>query len=352
MTGAGHLRFEVIDTGCGIAGRQQVDIFEPFSQGDRSTSRRYGGTGLGLSISRRLARLMNAELGVSSPMSGGDTGATFWLDIPQPQDTSDTRAAETIWEPVVSPRPEVLLMHRSPLQRDSLVRQLERLKIRWRIIQNPESLKLHLSGMAANAKPVVMLDWQLMPADPGWRTNIRQLPCMPRIVLLGRMLSDMPWGETVLLEPTLPSELNHVLSSQAGSPVRVGRTNKLPTSSTAHSGQRPVPNTLAGVEILLAEDNELNRLLVIGLLDESGAHVRIARNGMEALEAVMQHLPDVVLMDVHMPEMDGYQATARDSCNRSGRAKPAHYRDYRRCAGGRLRQDAAGRHERSFGQAN
>ncbi len=309
-TATGRLRFEVIDTGCGISARQQEGIFEPFSQGDLSTSRRFGGTGLGLSISRRLAELMNAEIGVFSYGEQNGQGATFWLEIPQPKAVFDAEIGPLVWAPWLLESPEVLLAHHSQLVCQSLMQQLNRLRIKWRVLENLPALQRCLIEATPDSCPVAMIDRRLLADDPTFLSNIRGLACRPRTVLLGRMLSDMPNDETALLEPALPSELRDVLLATAGRAARSRRIYSHPQGSDAYWANRPPRDALAGVEILLVEDNDLNRSLVLAILSESGASVRIAENGIESVQAVAHRLPDVVLMDIHMPLMDGYQATA------------------------------------------
>lgn len=124
------------------------------------------------------------------------------------------------------------------------------------------------------------------------------------------MLSDMPVDEPVLLEAALPSQFRQVLLTKQGPGTGSGHRIGVFQGSNGYFAGESLPHALAGIEILLAEDNDLNRALVQAILSESGASVRIAENGIEAVQAVMHRLPDVVLMDVHMPLMDGYKATA------------------------------------------
>jgi CheY-like chemotaxis protein/HPt (histidine-containing phosphotransfer) domain-containing protein len=156
---------------------------------------------------------------------------------------------------------------------------------------------------------VVCVDPRLLPDPPiGWLGAQRARPCAPRIVLLGRRVSTMPPGELALLEPILPSALRRALD-----PAPIAASDPAAPGGAAEGEPCRVaddPGFLADTDILLVEDNDLNRALVIALLADSGAQVRIAHNGVQAVEAVRQQVPDVVLMDIHMPLMDGYAATA------------------------------------------
>ena len=293
-----RLRFEVVDSGVGLSAEQQREIFEPFTQGDPSTSRRFGGTGLGLTICRRLASLMQGALTVDSAPG---RGAVFRLDLP----LIDPERFDPVWTPLGTP-PPLALVHGDAQVRGCLAAQFARLGADPHEFVDAASLVAWLQGQAAASRPVVGVDPRLLPeALTDWLGVQRALPCAPRVLLLGRRVSTLPPGEAALLEPILPSALRRALdpgAAHAGDPAAVGESD----ASRAADG----PGFLADTDILLVEDNDLNRALVIALLADSGARLRIAHNGVQAVEAVRQQVPDVVLMDIHMPLMDGYAATA------------------------------------------
>jgi CheY-like chemotaxis protein/HPt (histidine-containing phosphotransfer) domain-containing protein len=162
----------------------------------------------------------------------------------------------------------------------------------------------------------------------------------------------MPPGEVSLLVPALPSQLRQAIGADPGAGRRAARRSDGPDASRPDAlAGASVPGAFKGIDVLLVEDNDLNRALVLAILSDSGASVRIAENGIQAVEAVREKLPDVVLMDVHMPLMDGYQATAAIRALGPIGPRSADPCDDRRRAGGRSRPDAACRHERSSDQA-
>nr|MBP8309510.1 PAS domain-containing protein [Burkholderiaceae bacterium] len=298
-----RLRIEVADSGAGMNDAQQAEIFKPFVQGDLSTSRRFGGTGLGLSICRRLANLMQGDVGVRSEPG---RGSTFWLELPQPQAALEP----ALWLPPSRP-PRVVVLHSHPVASECLIAQLSHLGITAQAVTHPDGLRAWLAAAPPASSPLAMIDRRELSAEPsGWLDALRQLPCAPRTLLLGRRLSNMPPGEPSLMVPALPSQLRQAVNAE---PVPGGRGVR--RADAAQPGdstfaEASVPGALQGIDVLLVEDNDLNRALVLAILSDSGASVRIAENGLQAVEAVREKLPDVVLMDVHMPLMDGYQATA------------------------------------------
>jgi two-component system sensor histidine kinase/response regulator len=298
---AGRLRFEVVDSGVGLSAAQQREVFEPFTQGDPSTSRRFGGTGLGLTICRRLADLMHGEMGV---LSTPGQGATFWLELPIGEAVDQAPLCVPL-----RPAPRVALAHGDPQVRDCLGRQAVALGAEVTGFADEPGLLAWLALQPPGPAMVVCVDPRLLPAERGpWLGAVAELHCRPRVVLLSRRLSTLAPGEAALLEPVLPSSLRRALDPEAalpvGEPIGPLRPSEGGDADVAASG------SLAGTDVLLVEDNDLNRALVIAILAESGATVREAHDGTQAVAAVRRRVPDVVLMDIHMPLMDGYQATA------------------------------------------
>jgi two-component system sensor histidine kinase/response regulator len=283
---------------------QQAEIFKPFVQGDLSTSRRFGGTGLGLSICRRLASLMQGEVGVCSEPG---RGPTFWLELPQPQ----AAPGPLLWDPPPARTPHVVMLHSHPAACECLIEQLSHLRMTVQAVPDLDALRAWLAAAPPASSPLALIDRRDLPTDPGsWLEGIRHLPCAPRTLLLGRRLSNMPPGEASLLVPALPSQLRQAIGAD---PIPAGRTARRsdgPEHSDPTLAGASVPGAFKGIDVLLVEDNDLNRALVLAILSDTGASVRIAENGIQAVEAVREKLPDVILMDIHMPLMDGYQATA------------------------------------------
>lgn len=295
-----RLRFEVADSGIGLSPEQQREVFEPFTQGDISTSRRFGGTGLGLSICRRLAELMGGELGVRARAGGG---SVFWLDLP----LRAVPDSGPVWGTRRSGR-DVLVLHHDPVVARSLASQAARLCVRASTLTDAEALPGWLRLQASGSAPLLCVDARLLPADAGaWLAGLRAHPTRPTVALIARRLSALPSADSVLLEPVLPSAWRRSLGLGPAATVSAP-TDTGPVSGALARALRP--GMFAGKDILLVEDNDLNRALVLAILADAGAHIRMAGNGVEALAAVRERLPDVVLMDIHMPVMDGYEATA------------------------------------------
>ncbi len=293
-----RLRFEVADSGIGLSPAQQREVFEPFIQGDISTSRRFGGTGLGLSICRRLAELMGGELGVRSRAEGG---SVFWLDLP----LRPVPGAGRVWGTRRAGR-DVLVLHHDPVAARSLGSQVASLCARASTLTDPDALPGWLRLQAPGSAPLLCVDARLLPDDAGaWLAGLRAHASRPTVALIARRLSALPAADTVLLEPVLPVAWQRCLGLGAAEPV-------VPAiEAAAAAGPRATrAGMFAGKDILLVEDNDLNRALVLAILADADAHIRIAGNGVEALAAVRERRPDVVLMDIHMPVMDGYGATA------------------------------------------
>jgi two-component system sensor histidine kinase/response regulator len=297
----GRLRFEVVDSGVGLTAAQQSEIFEPFTQGDPSTSRRFGGTGLGLTICRRLADLMHGSLGVTSAPG---RGAAFWLELP----LAEVRGEAPLWLPLLR-APRVALAHADAQVRECLARQAATLGADVREFADEPALLAWLAMQPQGQAVVACVDPRLLPPDHGpWLRTVSELSCQPRVVLLARRLSTLAPGEAALLEPVLPSALRRALDPQVappgGEPIGPVLAPVGGDDAATHRG------SLSGTDVLLVEDNDLNRALVMAILAETGATVREAHDGTQAVAAVRQRVPDVVLMDIHMPLMDGFQATA------------------------------------------
>jgi signal transduction histidine kinase/ligand-binding sensor domain-containing protein/DNA-binding response OmpR family regulator len=316
------LHFMVSDTGIGIPPEKQKLIFEAFSQADGSTTRKYGGTGLGLTICSRLVEVMGGRIWVESEMGRGSRfHFTMRFGIGE-------RAAG-----VVAASPEklrglgVLVVDDNCTNR----RILEELLIRWGM--KPVSSE---SGQAALARlreaweagepfELVLTDVH-MPEMDGFRLVelIRQEPELaPATIMM--LTSAGQRGDAArcrelgvaayLTKPIRQSELREAILKVLGQIEQEGQANLLTRHSLREAG-----TAMTSLRVLLAEDNPVNQRLVIRLLEKSGHRVVVANNGLEVLAALDKEGFDLVLMDVQMPEMDGFEATAviREKEKRSG----------------------------------
>ncbi|MDD5389967.1 MAG: response regulator [Gallionellaceae bacterium] len=302
------LRFEVRDSGIGIPEEALPRLFRAFEQADSSTTRRYGGTGLGLAITRRLAELMQGEVGVES-LPG--RGSVFWFSARLGRSTQTARRAP---HPNLAGR-RVLLADDVPEAREVLATMLRNLGPRVDSVESGEAAleRLLAADQAGEAYELVVLDWR-MPGLDGMETA-RRLQAMPLSRIPERLLVtayDEPelretaraaGFQAVLIKPVTPSTLYENLISlfDAGAGAS-------PLTSPAEV--RPAAD-FGAARLLLCEDNPINQEVALELLREAGLDADLAENGLVALEKVRQADPpyDLILMDMQMPLMDGLEAT-------------------------------------------
>jgi len=321
------LEIAVSDTGIGIAPENQERIFSGFSQAEASTTRRYGGTGLGLAICHRLVALMGSELRLQSEPGRGSR-FSFQLTLPMVEDEAPVvragvqQVVQTVAQAVAlegraKNRPCVLIVDDHPVARDVHRRMATSLGWQADEAASGESA-LELMSASPTRYDAVFLDWH-MPGLDGWQTGqqIRAITGVGPAVLLfmvtahGReMLAQRSESSQGLLDGFLVKPLTASMLQDAVAVARRARhAGTADTSVKADKG--PAVRRLAGLRLLVAEDNENNQQVARELLEDEGAEVHISGNGQEAVAAVAAGDFDAVLMDVQMPVMDGYAATAR-----------------------------------------
>ncbi|MEP6874682.1 MAG: response regulator [Burkholderiales bacterium] len=311
-----QLRFEVRDTGVGMEPEQQQRLFQPFSQADASTSRRYGGTGLGLAISRHLVRLMGGELGVDSAPAHGSRfhfSVRFGL---QPEASTHPPALQH--EGLRGTR--VLIVDDNATAREVLAGMTAALGLKAETAVNGVDA-LRLVGLAdARDEPydLLLLDWKMPGMDGIECARVlaqrppQRHPTPPVLMLTAfsrgevqqRLAAQRVTVGALLIKPVTPSTLFDACGSALGlvtrHPTRGARREE------ALLGHRA---SLRGARMLLVEDNAINRELALDVLSRAGIVVSVAGNGRDALEALARQQFDGVLMDCQMPVMDGYAAT-------------------------------------------
>ena len=304
------VRISVHDTGIGMAEEQQDLVFESFVQADASTTRRHGGTGLGLTISRQLVELMGGEIGVESEPG---IGSIFFFTLPLKKQPGRGRSVPGGLADLRGIR--VLIVDDSTANRRILDKQLSVWGVENREVADGFSALEELRSAARTDAPyeLAILDLQ-MPGMDGVELarRISDEPTISstRVVLLASVGQRDHGEETrragieaYLTKPVRQSELYDALATAMG--ITKERDAEEEPLITHVLGEKRT-----GARLLLAEDNSINQAVAARSLEKLGYQVDVAGNGREALEALARGRYAAVLMDVQMPEVDGYQATA------------------------------------------
>lgn len=307
------IHFVVSDTGIGIPVEKQRAIFDPFSQADSSTTRKYGGTGLGLSISTRLVEIMGGRIWLKSEVGKGtEFHFTTQLGI------GEVKAIEigTMAPPEVLRGVRALVVDDNRTNRRILEGMLKRWEMITTAVEGGEEALAQLSSARLAGEPygLILTDMH-MPEMDGFTLveKIRQIPGLATATIM-MLTSAGHRGDAArckelgisayLLKPIRQSELREAIARVLGAKEQKGAI-PLVTRYSLHDERDPA----SCLRILLAEDNAVNQLLAKRLLEKRGHIVAIVSNGREALERLENDNFDLVLMDVQMPEMDGFDAT-------------------------------------------
>ena len=304
-----NLQFSVRDTGIGIPQHRQQAIFAPFVQADGSTTRKYGGTGLGLAISARLVELMGGRITVESEPGGGSTfhfNARFGVATGLPEQTPAARRQSLANLPV-------LVVDDNATNRRILEEMLSNWRMKPTVVESGEAAlrELERAWQAGTPYALALLD-AMMPVMDGYTLaraiHERRQFAGTIIMMLSSAERNLALAESLpiaasLMKPIKQSELLDAIMTALGDALHAeGR------AATA-GGALPLESTRP-LHILLAEDNSVNQLLAIRLLEKRGHRVTVTNNGQEALAALENDDFDALLMDVQMPVMDGFEATA------------------------------------------
>jgi signal transduction histidine kinase/DNA-binding response OmpR family regulator len=299
-----QLEFAVRDTGIGLDEEGKSRLFQSFSQADSSTTRKYGGTGLGLAISKKLAELMGGTMWVES--AGPGHGSTFRFTIrgPRADLPQGTRRDFVGAQPALQGR-RILVVDDNATNRRILALQTAK----WgMVVKDTEAPDRALQILMRESFDVAILDMHM--------------PGMDGATLAARIREaghDLP---LVLFSSLGHQEISEGLfAARLGKPLRQSQlfdtlmTLLVQDAAPRHVAPPPKPRIDAemasrhALRILLAEDNVVNQKLALRLLQQMGYRADLASNGLEAIECVARQTYDVVLMDVQMPEMDGFEAS-------------------------------------------
>ena len=298
------VKLAVRDTGIGISAERLGAVFESFTQADGSTTRKYGGTGLGLTICRQLAELMGGSIHVASEPG---YGSEFWIEIP----LAPARGEEVSDLPCDLSGARILVVEGHPVNRSILLETLRAWGANAEVAGDGPDALTRVRDAAGGSFDAVLVDHR----EPGLNglqvaRRLRELPgAVRRVVFVMSCIArpdgaEAEIGEGRSIEAWLTRPIREATLARAlGRALGRGDT-QAPAIAPADSHE-----DFARLNLLLVDDNEVNRKVAARMLYKLGASASIAVNGAEAVRRIMDQEFDLVFMDCQMPEMDGFEAT-------------------------------------------
>jgi PAS domain S-box-containing protein len=303
-----ELLFSVRDTGIGIPTDRIHKLFRPFSQIDSSPTRKYGGSGLGLAICARAVALLNGNIWVESK---GAEGSTFSFTINVSEYITDSQE-QNLCPPLVNKTKKVLVIDDNKTCRQTI----ENLLMEWGFIVRSAATVEEALSFLKDHEPFDVVVAEQTPLDYSgmqFKEDIRKAsgkPDIAFIILALRTKRDqIVRTNNEALQVVLKPIRHRMLYD--GLAVILKQLTSVPILSPAVGVSSEKRSMLPPMDILIAEDNIINQKLIVRILKILGETVDIANNGLEALNAALKKKYDIVLMDIQMPEMDGYEATQR-----------------------------------------
>jgi len=313
-----RLRFEVIDTGIGMTANEQDSIFEHFAQADQSISRRFGGTGLGTTISKKLVELMGGNMGV---INEPDVGSKFWFELDYIYSRFDVSASAVETglpdedDPIVSNEATVLLIGTSGDHRSSLVQHLESWGFEWDHVENVDDAFILLQIAIDEKKPydVALIDHKYLGSEENVDALAAKISTDPltkqtNLILIShkeldqeRQLSLLSAGYFCILKA--PVEKRFLFNALHATSMAQQKDSKITRLVNFKSGE----NATEKPRILIGEDNATNQKVIRTILEYAGYSVDIYENGNEILDAVEENSYELIILDMHMPEINGIE---------------------------------------------
>ena len=309
------IRFSVMDTGIGMTPIQVNGLFKPFSQASASTARQFGGTGLGLAIAKQIVELMHGEITCQSEAGQGTTFVfTARFGIPLEGEIVDIEEANAI-------RTDVLLVGDCPQTLLAMRHYVELLNAKvYQIGADILEFKDFFDCGRIKEIDLIIFDFASLRTDfvPFYRMLSAERAVHSPVCMvtehpeLGSVLDELGVKDSVLTlaKPIVASDLFNAVTKVVADKEEARRKKKKSDRlGMLHDSRADIPDSIRGAKILLVEDNKINQMVGRELLKVEGFGTTVADNGRIAVEMVQQHEFDLVLMDIQMPEMDGFEAT-------------------------------------------
>ncbi|MCK8824035.1 response regulator [Fuchsiella alkaliacetigena] len=320
-----ELSFSIEDTGIGIVDAEQEKLFKEFSQGDSSTSRKYGGSGLGLAISQKLVELMGGQISVESSLGEGST-FTFDLNFKIKVDLDEVELM------LDKKGLRVLIVDDEPSSRELLEDLVASFNYQYQVVSSGkeaiEEIKANNQHEQGEAYDLILLDYKMPEVDGAkvaqWVKEKAELEKVPAVIIvtayeideIKEQNEELP-VEKILAKPINQSKLFDLI-------IKVFGQQEYLFSLAEQEAKKDdfFRADLVGVQVLLVEDNLINQEIAKELLEEANLNITIAEDGAIAVEKAQRRSYDLILMDVQMPNMDGYQATKKIRVNSKNEETP------------------------------
>nr|WP_275889005.1 PAS domain S-box protein [Desulforhopalus vacuolatus] len=318
------LKFSVRDTGIGMTEEQMDKLFKSFSQADTSTTRRFGGTGLGLAICKRLAILMDGDIGVKSEPG---KGSTFWFTARFGLHTHDKMKARVLDEDFRGMR--VLVVDDNRTSRTILAGYLESMGLSPETVPSGQAaLDILEASDKTGLFDLVLMDWK-MPGMDGIEAT-RRIKKNPKLQVVPTVIMVTAYGREEIMSQAQKSGVSAFLIKPVNQSLLFDTImevfgkdgDKTHLAMPAGISEVPGVDAIRGSRILLAEDNSINQQVATEILENAGLVVDVADNGLRACDMVQKVAYDAVLMDIQMPVMDGLLATQKIREMENGKKLP------------------------------